>query len=171
MVLPCAAGPDPSGRRAMASAAPSAARLRIRVEFMDSLLERYESRVCAPPIYIAAPGGRSSCSGTADDLQETSRGPGRIRRRADGRDHRNSVRACLYDLRRVVMRDAADPHEWNADVRSEFPDECGTNELEVWLGRRREHGAHGDVVSAVKGCRLGLLDTMSRDAKAHAGAE
>src|SRR5438477_6810266 len=112
IVLPCAAGPDPSGRRVMASAAPSATALRMRVEVISPSLNVDESRVCAPPIIAAACGG-SSHSRAPDEIQEAARGRGRIERAADGRDDGHPIGASPDDLGHVIVRDAADPHQWN----------------------------------------------------------
>src|SRR2546422_356881 len=70
-----------------------------------------------------------------------------------------------------VVRDAADPYEGNADLAAEFPDQRGTHQLEVGLGRRREHRADGDVVGAVGARGLRLLDAVRGNAEQHAGAQ
>src|SRR5881296_2264411 len=171
IVLPCAAGPDPSGRRAMASAAPSATRLRIRVRFIDSLLERRRIEGLRAAPIIAAACGRSSRSSAPDELEEAPRGGRRIGRGTDGGDDGHTVGARPDDLGHVFVRDAADPHEWNADLAAEFPDQRRPNQLEVRLARRREHRADGDVVGAVVAGGARLLDGVRRHAQQHAAAQ
>src|SRR5262245_11968204 len=112
------------------------------------------------PLYIATACGRSSRSSVSDELEEPPGGRTRVGRRAHRGDDRHTIGARAHDVGDVVVRDAADPYEWNADLAPEFPDQRGTDELEVRLGRRREHRADRDIVGAVVARGSCLFDVV-----------
>src|SRR6185436_7848337 len=83
----------------------------------------------------------------------------------------DAVGAGADDLLDVVVRDPADAYQRNTDLAPEFPQQIGTDQLEVGLAAGGEHRAHGHVVGAVGlGCPR-LSHAVGGDAEDHARAQ